>query len=454
MNRLTFINHASFLIESEQALLLIDPWVEGLAFNQGWSLLDSSTSNLGLCNLIKSKNKSLFIWYSHEHSDHLSFSFLSELKKHDIVLSRILFQNTLDMRVSRALANMGFDVLNCPEGKQINLDTQLSISTYPFPGSEDSFCIIKSGKKVILNLNDCELWDSSHMALIKADILKKYGEIDIFFTQFGYAGWVGGEEPDGGIKRRSEFATSIQERMAKQIEVFKPKLTIPFASFVMFCHEENKHMNDEQNTPEKISSSDFLKGYSDNIAFMSPGTFFDLNEQGVNDLKSKQSEIQFYWSAALLNFNEYLPTNIKSIGIQDIEANFKSFQRKINRNFLRLPVLLEKIGLVKPVIIKLSDYQDLCLELSYINGIKQIPKFCRWDVEMSSEVFLFCLKNDWGFTTTWVNSRLRVNGSDSLKLFSRFVLFQYLMRKGYGIKAPVATITAFLKSLIRRFKKI
>jgi UDP-MurNAc hydroxylase len=454
MNRLYFINHASFFIESEHTLLLLDPWVEGLAFNQGWSLLDSSTSNLGLCNLIKSKNKPLFIWYSHEHSDHLSFSFLSELKKHDIALRKILFQSTLDMRVSGALANMGFDVLNCPDGEQINLDTQLFISTYQFQESEDSFCIIKSGEKVILNLNDCELWDSSHMAAIKALILKKYGDIDILFTQFGYAGWVGGEEPDGGIIKRSEFAISIQERMAKQIEIFRPKLTIPFASLVMFCHEENKHMNNEQNTPEKIASSYFLKDYSDNIAFMCPGTFFDLNQQGINELKSKQSEIHLYWSTALLNFNGYIHPNMKSMSYEDIEADFKSFQIKINRNFLKLPVLLEKIGLVRPVIMKLSDYQDLYLELSYIDGIKQMPKFGKWNIEMSSEVFSFSLKNDWGFTTTWVNSRLRVNGSDSLKLFSRFVLFQYLMRKGYGIKAPVATISVFLKSLIRKFSRI
>ena len=50
MNRnvLTFINHACFEIRTDDALLLIDPWVEGTAFNHGWSLLDQSTSNAAL----------------------------------------------------------------------------------------------------------------------------------------------------------------------------------------------------------------------------------------------------------------------------------------------------------------------------------------------------------------------------------------------------------------------
>ena len=39
-NVLTFINHACFEIRTENALLRVDPWVEGTAFNNGWSLLD------------------------------------------------------------------------------------------------------------------------------------------------------------------------------------------------------------------------------------------------------------------------------------------------------------------------------------------------------------------------------------------------------------------------------
>jgi len=51
-----FINHASFLLESDQSILLIDPWLEGSAFNNGWHLVDRSTSNIEMVNYLIKKN--------------------------------------------------------------------------------------------------------------------------------------------------------------------------------------------------------------------------------------------------------------------------------------------------------------------------------------------------------------------------------------------------------------
>ena len=80
MGKLQFINHASYLYESNEFMLICDPWVEGLAFNGGWSLLDTTTSNDKLVDKISSANKPLYIWYSHEHSDHFAVPFLKKLK--------------------------------------------------------------------------------------------------------------------------------------------------------------------------------------------------------------------------------------------------------------------------------------------------------------------------------------------------------------------------------------
>ena len=45
MAKLTFINHASYVVETDNSLLIVDPWVEGGAFDNGWSLLDKSITN-------------------------------------------------------------------------------------------------------------------------------------------------------------------------------------------------------------------------------------------------------------------------------------------------------------------------------------------------------------------------------------------------------------------------
>ena len=90
---LKFINHASFIVETSNSILLVDPWVEGYVFDNGWSLLDKSTSNKEVCRYLKKQSKSLFIWYSHEHPDHFSVSFIKELKRQKLN-AKFFFQRT------------------------------------------------------------------------------------------------------------------------------------------------------------------------------------------------------------------------------------------------------------------------------------------------------------------------------------------------------------------------
>ena len=54
---LKFLNHASFMIESSDSILLCDPWLEGCAFDNGWSLLDKSTDNLQILSYLETSKK-------------------------------------------------------------------------------------------------------------------------------------------------------------------------------------------------------------------------------------------------------------------------------------------------------------------------------------------------------------------------------------------------------------
>ena len=107
MAKLTFINHASYVIETDKSLLIVDPWVEGGAFDNGWSLLDKSITNKMLVEYLTKTKKAKFIWLSHEHSDHFSVPFLKALKKTEVEV-KFLFQKTLDGRVAQFIKKMGF----------------------------------------------------------------------------------------------------------------------------------------------------------------------------------------------------------------------------------------------------------------------------------------------------------------------------------------------------------
>ena len=68
------------MCETNDFIFLCDPWLEGTAFNNGWTLLDNSTSNDQILDELRQSSKNIFIWYSHEHSDHFAVPFLKKLK--------------------------------------------------------------------------------------------------------------------------------------------------------------------------------------------------------------------------------------------------------------------------------------------------------------------------------------------------------------------------------------
>ena len=109
MANLTFIYHASYLVESEKSLLIVDPWVEGGAFDNGWSLLDKSINNQTLVKYLAEIDKPKYIWLSHEHSDHFSVPFINALKESQPEV-KFIFQKTLDGRVAQFIRKMGFTV--------------------------------------------------------------------------------------------------------------------------------------------------------------------------------------------------------------------------------------------------------------------------------------------------------------------------------------------------------
>jgi len=64
--KITFVGHASVLIEEAGIGLLIDPWLKGDAFNDSWALYPPAVLNTDALARVT------HIWISHEHPDHLS----------------------------------------------------------------------------------------------------------------------------------------------------------------------------------------------------------------------------------------------------------------------------------------------------------------------------------------------------------------------------------------------
>lgn len=445
-HQLTFVNHASFYIANDDSLLLIDPWVEGAVFNNGWSLLDTSTSNDALLRELVAHQRRIFIWYSHEHPDHFSISFIKKLRQEAIGKVTVLFQATRDKRVAGFLRKNGFDVIECAKGQRQQLDPELSIAVFPYADG-DSWCLIQSGGKTIVNLNDCAVASKAACDKVKKQIAPFAAKPDILFTQFGYANWVGNpSEP--GLRRRA--AAEKRARINMQIEALAPALTIPFASFVAFSSVENAYLNDYQNSAYTIRQWSTLSTLTEAVRFMKPHDVIDLDMVNADSMARSSHCAVEHWEQ--LGSRTRTPTPAEpSVTLADILAAFERYRTGASSNLLLLPALLERLGLVKPLLLHVPDL-DVSLQCSYVRGLTELPAGAAYDVSMTSPSVVFLFSNEYGFNTTHVNGRFRTTSAQALQRFSRFFMPQNLGRQGYGIRHPLATAGHLAGNVLGRLR--
>ena len=397
MAKLTFINHASYVVESDNSILIVDPWVEGGAFDNGWSLLDKSITNKMLVEYLTKTNKDKFIWLSHEHSDHFSVPFLKALKETKAEV-KFIFQKTLDGRVVQFIKKMGFSVTESNDKLEV-LDSELSIVTFPYAGG-DSYSLTMLNEFSILNMNDCAVDNDVGVERVLRNYKKYTNNIDLLLTQFGYANWVGNKDE---VQTRKDSAQEKLNIMSLQFKRFEPKAVIPFASFVYFCDPENFHTNDSQNTPEDVAFLFEKNKIFSKLIVLKPWDSLNLKKPLEQDLTERNNNI-FHWVNL---FYEIMPQSVneKKTSLEEIKQSYYSFRRKIFKHFLVAPRLLERFNFLKPIKFYLYDL-DVSVVLSYREGFKienGYKKNC--DISLSATTLQFILRNDYGANTTHVNGK-------------------------------------------------
>jgi hypothetical protein len=433
-NDLTFINHACFEIRTENALLLVDPWVEGTAFNNGWSLLDRSTSNAALIARLNEAALPVYIWYSHEHPDHFSISFLKKFKEDFRGNVTFLFQETLDKRVLGFLQRNGFQARECRAGVPMPLGPDMRIVVFPYSDG-DSFCLIEAAGKTVLNLNDCVINTREQCDSVKAALDRFAPRIDVMFTQFGYANWVG--NPDEPARHRSAALEKI-ERIALQVDTFAPALVVPFASFVYFCTPENAYFNEAQNTPHAVAAARRLATSAHLLRFLQPGDTVDLATDTAASLGERHERALAHWTGVAAAGVPLLPAQSPA-SLAEVHAAFSKYREAMNSNLHGLPRLLERMGRIAPLRLHLSDL-GTTLRCSYRQGMTELAPDAAYDVAMTSSNAIFLFKNEYGFDTTQVNGRFRVARTDASGVFSRFFLPQRMGKNGYDRRHPLLTL--------------
>jgi hypothetical protein len=140
-----------------------------------------------------------------------------------------------------------------------------------------------------------------------------------------------------------------------------------------------------------------------------------------------------------------------SLTAAEVEAAFDRHRASVAANLPVLPWLLEKLGLIKPLVMHVPDI-GLTARVSYVSGYRVLPLGTNFDISLSSPSAVFLFSNEYGFNTTHVNGRFRTGNASALQRFSRFFMPQNLGRQGYGIRTPLATAGHLAGNVLGRLR--
>lgn len=394
---ITWVNHAGYVLSYKNINLLVDPWHSGTSFNDGWKLL----TNTYFPKLLKDKIN--YIWISHEHPDHFSPRDIVKLNKNKNI--KIIFQKTKDNRVLNFLSQKGFEVvqLNNYEEFKINHNFRVRIIKND---QIDSLSIFEVNKKIIINTNDCVLSEK------KLNIICKKTNIshsDILLTQFSYASWIGNPNQN---QMRKEASNEKLKQIKSQINYFKPRITIPFASYIYFSHYENKYMNDEITKLEDVKN--VINNNGSKALFLFPGTKFTITNDDISEFdKDYKKYVKIFSKLKSLKF-----IRSKKIEYSILEINSKKYLHELyKKNGKLIMLIIYYLSLFSKSFLK-KDFFGFSTTLIYLNDIKKYVEF-NWrfglilinkknispDVDISSDSLNYIFLYPWGIGSLMINGR-------------------------------------------------
>lgn len=181
---LTFLGHAGFCVETEEAIVVMDPWVSPTgAFDSAWFQLPCNHHMAALVQeKLRVSHKERYIYISHEHKDHFDMSFLKSLSAQEITFIIPEYRRDYLFREIKTIDCKR--IILCSDGESVPIaGGTVCIYIDDSELDRDSAVLLKTNHGTFLNLNDCKIHDRLQQ------IVQTHGHIDIFAAQFSGAVW-------------------------------------------------------------------------------------------------------------------------------------------------------------------------------------------------------------------------------------------------------------------------
>jgi len=394
--RLTLINHASLIVEAGSVVIWTDPWLFGRAFNESWAL--SPAPDVERMRALLPRITHLYV--SHEHPDHFHLPTLRWLPADFKDRVPVLFQRLHTEKMPEAFNRLGFKTIHTLAHREIR-EIAPGVRFYMFQSAplDSAFGLIDHQGQVLFNQNDCEL-----SYFDRAWIRKDLGKISILLNQFSIATY------DGRINV-SEVAPRHAARILKRMEIdhkgLDATISIPIASFMYFCCEDNCHLNAYRNSISTTASA--YKNAGLQLVILRP---FDTYETG--QAHDNSPAVEYYGE---MERSGLVLDPVKSVSSDMIEnAATKCFD-DLYTYYPRL--LLRLIGKLRCWVPDIRQHYVL----DFVN--RKIWGKCSasddWDIQLNSQPLWFALQQPYGFQTLSISGRFFIKAAEKRFLLLRVI---------------------------------
>jgi UDP-MurNAc hydroxylase len=377
--KVRLVSHASLIIETPDCRIWTDPWLFGRAFNDSWALLGPVAFEEEWLAGID------YLWISHEHPDHFHLPTLASLPASFCERVTVLFQQNNSDKMFEAFRKLGFPRHRAlPHRQVVALTNETRVYCYQAVPMDSALAVLAGGQ-CVLDVNDVEL-NRRDCATIAGDV----GQADVVLNQFSIAGYAGLTDRD---RHLPELAARVVDTVIANHRDLGAGLTVPIASFVYFCRDDNRYVNAYANKPDAVADRLVAEGLGARVMF--PGDELTVG------LAENDAPARARWSGVYADLDSLAYEGPGHVAREEVEAAFRECSSLLGERYPRW--LLRRLGEVTVRVADLGVTLRFNLARGTIVEVAGSP-----DVEVNSQPLQLVFARPFGMQTLGVSARLRV----------------------------------------------
>lgn len=245
--KITFIGHASILVDVGGITVLSDPWWRGPCFGAQWW-------NYPAPYLEALEDQRVdYIYISHGHHDHFHPGTLRTFSRD----TKVIVSRTT--KLSPFIKELGFEVIELDDDDVFPLAPSGAVCRIMSTYSHDTLMAITDGQEVCLNLNDALHSAPRAIQTHFVERLKKlFPRINYVFCGYGVASHfpncyvVPDKDPQATAARRQRY---FNREWCRLIAELQPLFGFPFAADVVFFEEDLFWVNEPTHNSERPTAA-------------------------------------------------------------------------------------------------------------------------------------------------------------------------------------------------------